>query len=149
MHPLLVRDGPAAGATTADQRRAATGASIDEDPQVRLWERMLCKTRRPLLREAAEIDPEDVNAIERLRRSWPAQLVTSALDLAAARRKAAEKFPRPEEIVADVEGIEQATSHQVAEHKAQRFAAACSGGLVGAASGGSEGAFSSFSDPIG
>jgi len=127
MQPLLVKDGPAEGTDAADHARAAIDDPIDDDHRVRVWERLLCKTREPLLREAAAIDPEDVKAIERLRRQWPQSLIAAALDLVAARRKAAEKFPHVEEIFADVAGIEQATSYQVAEHKAQRFAAVLAG----------------------
>jgi hypothetical protein len=131
MDSLLLRDGPAAGTDAAKQTRTAISDPIDDNRHVRLWERLLCKTRAPLLVEAAEIDPEDVKAIERLRAHWPRTLVAAALNLVAARRKAVKKFPHVEEIVSDVIGIEQATSHQVAEHKAQRFAAAISAGRTG------------------
>ncbi|MDY7110330.1 MAG: hypothetical protein SYC29_17000 [Planctomycetota bacterium] len=131
MDSLLVRDGPAAGGDAAGRARTPIADPIDDNRHVRLWERVLCRTRAPLLQEAADIDPQDVNAIERLRAQWPKSLVAAALDLVAARRKAAQKFPHVEEIVSDVVGIEQATSHQVAEHKARRFAAVISEGRCG------------------
>ncbi len=75
-----------------------------------------------LIREAAEVDATDVAAVGRLRRGYDAERVTVALELAAARRAAAVKFPgEAERIVADREGVEQATSLTVARHKARRW----------------------------
>ena len=75
-----------------------------------------------LLQEAAEVDATDVAAVGRLRQNHDAERVAVALDLAAARRAAAVKFPdAAERIVADREGVEQATSLTVARHKARRW----------------------------
>ena len=83
------------------------------------WKRLL---GIPELLEAAErCDSGDVAAVARLRRAWPADLVAAALELAGARRKAATKFPG-RTIVADVAGVEQATSALVADYKARRIA---------------------------
>jgi hypothetical protein len=87
------------------------------------WKRLLEPSSAELLEAAGAIDPRQVSQVQRLRRDWPAELVFAALELSEARRRAAGKFPEPDRIVADVEGIEQATSHAVAEHKARRFAA--------------------------
>ncbi len=77
-----------------------------------------------LVERAAGADPADVSAVARLRKSYDAASVAAALELAAARRKAVAKFPdRAATIWADVPGIEQATSHAVAAHKADRFVA--------------------------
>lgn len=86
------------------------------------WRRV-CEPRYAPLVEAAG-DADDAASIERLRRDWPSELVQVALQLAAARRKAATKFPdRADALVADPVGVEQATSQLVARHKAKRFAA--------------------------
>lgn len=77
------------------------------------------------LRAAAdECQPGDVSAIGRLRKQWSAEQVRIALELAEARRKAAAKFgeERAVELLADVSGIEQASSATTAEWKARRFA---------------------------
>jgi hypothetical protein len=107
--------------------------------QLATWQRLLEEPAAALRDAAARTDPADVRAIARLRKNWQADLVAAAIELAAARRKAQEKFPDGGRLVADVAGIEQATSHRVAEHKAQRFAAVVSGGPAAAPSGGSGG----------
>ncbi len=69
-------------------------------------------------------DPSDVAAVDRLRKTASAELVSAALDLAKARQKAERKCS-PEvagTIVADVPGIEMASSETIATHKAQRIA---------------------------
>jgi len=76
----------------------------------------------PLRIAAAETDPSNVADISRLRKTWDQPLVHAALELAEARRKALIKFPEHPGIVADVAGIEQASSSRVAAHKARRFA---------------------------
>lgn len=90
--------------------------------EIDLWQRLLALESAPLV--AAAAGAADVAAIDRLRRSWPRDLVQAALMLAEARRKAAAKFPEPARLVADPAGVEQATSHVVAMHKARRFDAA-------------------------
>jgi len=88
------------------------------------WRRLLEESSAALRAAAARTDPGDVKAVAHLRKSWPADLVAAAIELAAARRKAQDKFPDGERLVTDVPGIEQATSYRVAEHKARRFAQA-------------------------
>lgn len=91
-----------------------------------LWLNLLDPASRPLLEQAAATDPTDVASLARLRRSgWPAELVAAALDLIAARRKARAKFPSAglaDRLLADTQGVEQASSFAVAAHKARRFA---------------------------
>lgn len=83
-----------------------------------------------LLRLAADCDPHDVASVSRLRQSYPVEHVGVALELVKARRKAATKFPAvAATLLADVPGVEQATSLNAAAHKAKRFLAA---GLPGA-----------------
>ncbi len=85
------------------------------------WEQLLSDAREPLRAAAAEADRSSVTDISRLRRTWDQTLVNAALELAEARRKALTKFPNHPNIVADVAGVEQASSSRVAAHKAQRF----------------------------
>lgn len=88
-----------------------------------LWQTLMTDAQRDLRDAAAACDPTDVAAVARLRKHRDADLVRIALDLAAARRKAANKFPgKTEHLIADSEGVEQATSQRVADHKAKRFA---------------------------
>ncbi len=94
---------------------------LEDDPQVQLWKRLLDDECERLRDVAAAIDPANVADVARLRAAWPADIVAAALELAAARRKAARKFDNAALIVADVSGVEQASSQLVAEHKAQRF----------------------------
>jgi hypothetical protein len=59
---------------------------------------------------------------ERLRRSWPADLVAAASEQAALRIRAAAKFDDPSRLLLTRAGLEQATSESVAHHRAARFA---------------------------
>jgi len=72
---------------------------------------------------SAAPDPAYPSLIARLRKAWPAHLVTAGVDLVIARRKGAAKFSFPDLLV-DPVGMEQATSADVADHKARRFSAA-------------------------
>ncbi|MBX2851725.1 MAG: class I SAM-dependent methyltransferase [Phycisphaeraceae bacterium] len=76
-----------------------------------------------LIERAEAVDPADVAAITKLRREYPADVVSVALSLVAARAKAAAKFGElSERLIADVAGVEQASSADVAAYKAQRIA---------------------------
>ena len=80
---------------------------------------------------AAAIDPGDAASIARLRKRFDADLVAAAIELAAARRKAAGKFARAGELWCDVAGVEQASGERVAAWKAERMREALgSGGEV-------------------
>lgn len=101
----------------------SSGPSQADNAAVLLWRRLLEPAAAPLLEAAAECDTISAASLDRLRRQWPADLVAAAVELVRARRKAADKFPNASTLIADVVGVEQATSHLVAEHKARRFAA--------------------------
>jgi len=88
------------------------------------WKSLLQPEQRELMALAADADPTDVRVLTALRKLASMPMVTVALELAAARRKAVAKFAAPETIVADAEGVEQATGERVAAHKARRFAEA-------------------------
>jgi len=70
---------------------------------------------------AAAIDPGDAASIARLRKRFDADLVSAAIELAVARRKAAGKFARAAELWCDVAGVEQASGERVAAWKAGRM----------------------------
>lgn len=91
---------------------------------VATWTRLVSSDAATLRVAVAEIDPGSAADLARLRRDWPADLVHAAIELREARRRAASKFPNAARLVADVVGVEQATDHVVATHKAARFAAA-------------------------
>jgi predicted XRE-type DNA-binding protein len=87
------------------------------------WPQVVAEGGASLVRAAQDIsDAGDVAAVMALRKRGSAELVRAALELVTARRKAVAKLDAPQRLVADVEGVEQATSSDVARHKAQRFA---------------------------
>lgn len=89
-----------------------------------LWQRLAAPESAGLISAVSELDLKDglhPNTIEKLRRSWDRELIPVAIELVRARAKARGKFPNGDELWADVEGVEQATSRAVAEHKAERF----------------------------
>jgi hypothetical protein len=74
-----------------------------------------------LLRLAGEAHEGELALQSRLRKQFPDELVRMAVTLVELRRKAAVKFSRADRMWFDRQGLEQATSEAVAEHKAQRF----------------------------
>ena len=66
--------------------------------------------------------------VARLRRSHDSALVSAALELVAARRKARAKFERPDELWCDLAGVEQASDGRVAAWKAARMREVLGGG---------------------
>ncbi len=79
----------------------------------------------PLREEAAACDAYSTADVTRLRKKWDKELVHAALALAKARAKAASKFGSiAAGLVADVQGVEMASSRAAAAWKARRFAAA-------------------------
>lgn len=67
---------------------------------------------------------DELAAATRLRKSHPAQLVADALTQTRLRRRAAAKFPPGDasRMYFTPNGVEQATRHAVATHRAERFA---------------------------
>jgi hypothetical protein len=63
-----------------------------------------------------------LSVAERLRRTWPVDLVAAASEQAALRIRAAAKFADPSVLLLTRPGLEQATSEPVARHRAARFA---------------------------
>ena len=86
---------------------------------ISVWERLAAEPAA--VAAAGEVDPGDAAAITRLRRRFDADLVSAALELAQARRKAAAKFARADTLWCDVAGVEQASSERVAAWKARRM----------------------------
>jgi hypothetical protein len=99
------------------------------------WPLLLEPRYAALVQAAAAIDPTSAADLERLRRDWPHEAAWCAVELAIARRKAAGKLDDAETLVADVPGVEQATSSDVAAHKAKRFAEAGCGRVLDLCSG--------------
>lgn len=94
----------------------------EELARLRLWQSLLAPEHAALRGLAAEIDPSSVQDIARLRKKASAELATTAIDLARARKKLAVKWPRHAEVmVADSDGVEQMSSQAVARFKAARF----------------------------
>lgn len=88
--------------------------------EIELWKSVV--EDAALLSRAAATDPADVSAVSALRKGHTADAVSVALSLIAARAKAVVKFgDRGQELIADVPGIEQASSAPVAAYKAERI----------------------------
>ena len=87
------------------------------------WRSLLTDDGARLVDEVEAFGAFDAATIDSLRSRWPADRVRAAIDLVTARRKAAVKFPDAAQLIADTEGVEQATAAPVAAHKAERFAA--------------------------
>ncbi len=86
------------------------------------WHYVVSPEGDALLSAAGAVGSGDVAAVEKLRRRWPADAVRVALQLCEARRKANVKFPdRASILIADPSGVEQASSLDVARHKAGQF----------------------------
>lgn len=60
---------------------------------------------------------------QQLRADFPAEIVTAAISVYEARRRAAGKLPRAEQLWLTRIGLEQSTAWEVANHKAKRFPA--------------------------
>ena len=86
------------------------------------WQFLLTEQAGPLCTavEAVGADPRPAD-IDRLRKAYPDQPVAAALELVMARRRARQKFPTAASLLCDRQGVEQATSAQVADYKARRF----------------------------
>lgn len=85
-----------------------------------IWQEVCGDGGRALRTAAAASDPGRAADVARLRREWPAEQVSMALELAAARAKARDKYPALPQVVGDVAGVEQGTSAWVASHKSAR-----------------------------
>jgi hypothetical protein len=78
---------------------------------------------RRLLEEVAAVRTIDPAELARLRKLAPAGVVSAAVRLTLARRKAAGKFERGDRMWVEPVGVEQATAEPVARYKAMRFQA--------------------------
>ena len=76
-----------------------------------------------MLEEVASLRAVGPAELARLRRLAPAGMVSAAVRLASARRKAAGKFERANRMWVEPVGVEQATAEPVARYKAGRFSA--------------------------
>lgn len=100
------------------------------------WHMCLASESAPLLNELAalavkqELDPPSPALLTRLRKQWPHDVVHAAIELTRACQRATVKFPHRADLIADIAGLEQATSDHVAEHKAKRFAKAMPSRIV-------------------
>ena len=97
-------------------------SSDDTSAILAAWEQLDSPDGRSLIEEVALLDPPGAADIQRFRRDWPASVVTAAVELTRARRRARMKFERAGELWCDTQGVEQATSERVARWKARRFA---------------------------
>lgn len=99
-----------------------------------VWQRLLAEGggASGVVAAASAIDSREAGAIARLRRRFDADLVSAALELAEARRKAAAKFgaDAAAELWCDVQGVEQASGSAVAAWKAGRIRAALGSGAA-------------------
>lgn len=96
-------------------------AMNESETRIELWRRLLQPSSGKLLAELEAGDLHRISWLQTLRESWGGELVSVALELVEARRRAAVKFPLQESLVADIAGVEQATGALTANHKAERF----------------------------
>lgn len=87
----------------------------------RAWKSLADEGSSALLEATEGVAEPTAQLVSALRKTWPAEQVAAALELARGRVKAREKFPDQPAIWCDVAGIEQATSADVASWKARRF----------------------------
>lgn len=85
------------------------------------WKAAASDECRALLEAVAALDTGTPATIEKLRANWSSELIAVAVELIRARRKAQRKFSNADHLIADVAGVEQATSELVAAHKAARL----------------------------
>ena len=64
---------------------------------------------------------KDVTAMATLRKQWSVEEISVAAELVAARERAKTKLENADIILTDSVGVQQATSTQIAQHKALRF----------------------------
>ncbi|MEU8151938.1 class I SAM-dependent methyltransferase [Nonomuraea sp. NPDC048901] len=74
--------------------------------------------------------PPSATLIAKLRSRWDEELVAAALQQAALRRRAAEKYSKADKMFFTQEGLEQASSEVVARHRAEQFAARSRGVIL-------------------
>ncbi len=77
--------------------------------------------RAALAAAAHEPDPTSLGAATRMRKQFSPELAAAALAQETLRRKAAAKFPWGEEMFFTSDGLEQATRHQVAAWRSDKF----------------------------
>jgi SAM-dependent methyltransferase len=94
---------------------------LDDDAP---WRTLASGAANDLLAAAAACDPRDPKQLARLRGAHPLELVRAALEVVDARRRAAGRLEDASTLIADGEGVEQASRAVVAEWKARRFAGA-------------------------
>ena len=86
------------------------------------WQWLLTPAGEALIEKAGAVKETEVANISRLRKHHSAEQVQAAMSCAAARNKAHRKFPRQyKTLIADAQGLEQATSSCVGQYKASRF----------------------------
>jgi THUMP domain-like/RNA cap guanine-N2 methyltransferase len=97
-------------------------AGAQNDPGVDDEYRLLTSEQgRRLLEDVAALRTIGPSELDRLRKRAPAGMVSAAVRLTMARRKAAGKFERGGRMWVEPVGVEQATAEPVARHKAIRF----------------------------
>jgi len=93
----------------------------EQNTRIELWRRLIEPSSLGLLEAAAAGDIRNISWLQGLRDKWGGDLASVALELLEARRRAAAIFPASRDLVADIAGVEQATSMLTASHKARRF----------------------------
>lgn len=76
------------------------------------------------LAAAQRLDPQEADYLrhfQRLEKRYPSGLAQAALETAILRREAAKKFPQAERMYFTRQALQQASPHQVSEHRAARY----------------------------
>ena len=87
------------------------------------WRRLADGGLSDLVEAAAVVVAQGVTpaGVSGLRKRFPRSPVSEALELAESRARAGDKFPRPDLMLMDRSGLEQATATEVSRWKASRF----------------------------
>jgi hypothetical protein len=78
---------------------------------------------RAALDAAAQLPPDRLTRLERLRRRYPATIAAVAVELLELRQRARRKFARADAMFFTPEGLEQSTGEAIARYRASRFPA--------------------------
>jgi hypothetical protein len=88
--------------------------------KIKNWKKVV--TNNELLDAIENSAIDEVATMAQLRNSWSMNEITLAAELIDARKRAKGKLTNYKSVIADSEGVQQATSSAIASHKAKRFA---------------------------
>src|SRR4030065_1602261 len=88
------------------------------------FHQLLTPAGQEILQAAEVLSPKESDFLihfQSLGRRFPHDLARAALEVAILRREAAAKFPFADKLYLSRQALEQASSHEVSSHRAERF----------------------------